>query len=144
VLFASDGVLLTTRRIEGQFPNYRQLLPESFEHEVVLPREEVLDVVRRVSVMAQRNSPLRLRFAEGELTVSAQTQDVGEARESLPAPYSGDPLEIGFNPDFLRDGVESADGDELRLKLISPLRPAVLQGTGDDFSYLIMPIRLAG
>jgi DNA polymerase III subunit beta len=144
VLFASDGVLLTTRRIEGQFPNYRQLLPESFEYEVVMPREELLDVVRRVSVMAQRNSPLRLRFAEGELTVSAQTQDVGEARESLPAAFSGEPLEIGFNPEFLRDGIESAEGDELRLKLISPLRPAVLQGAGDDFSYLIMPIRLAG
>jgi DNA polymerase III subunit beta len=144
VLFASDGVLLTTRRIEGQFPNYRQLLPESFEHEVVLPREELLDVVRRVSVMAQRNSPLRLRFAEGELTVSAQTQDVGEARESMPAGFAGDALEIGFNPEFLRDGIESAEGDELRLKLISPLRPAVLQGAGDDFSYLIMPIRLAG
>jgi DNA polymerase-3 subunit beta len=144
VLFASDGVLLTTRRIEGQFPNYRQLLPESFEYEVVMPREELLDVVRRVSVMAQRNSPLRLRFAEGELTVSAQTQDVGEARESLPAGFSGEPLEIGFNPEFLRDGIESAEGDELRLKLISPLRPAVLQGAGDDFSYLIMPIRLAG
>jgi DNA polymerase III subunit beta len=144
VLFASDGILLTTRRIEGQFPNYRQLLPESFEHEVVMPREELLDVVRRVSVMAQRNSPLRLRFAEGELTVSAQTQDIGEARESLPAAFSGDPLEIGFNPEFLRDGVESADGDELRMKLISPLRPAVLQGAGEDFSYLIMPIRLAG
>ena len=79
VLFASDGVLLTTRRIEGQFPNYRQLLPESFESEVALPRDELLDVVRRVAVMAQRNAPLRLRFAEGELTVSAQTQDVGEA-----------------------------------------------------------------
>jgi DNA polymerase III subunit beta len=144
VLFASDGVLLTTRRIEGQFPNYRQLLPESFEYEVVMPREELLDVVRRVSVMAQRNSPLRLRFAEGELTVSAQTQDVGEARESLPAAFSGEPLEIGFNPEFLRDGIESAEGDELRLKLISPLRPAVLQGAADDFSYLIMPIRLAG
>jgi DNA polymerase III subunit beta len=144
VLFASDGVLLTTRRIEGQFPNYRQLLPESFEYEVTMPREELLDVVRRVSVMAQRNSPLRLRFAEGELTVSAQTQDVGEARESLPAAFSGEALEIGFNPDFLRDGIESADGDELRLKLISPLRPAVLQGAGADFSYLIMPIRLAG
>jgi DNA polymerase III subunit beta len=144
VLFASDGVLLTTRRIEGQFPNYRQLLPESFEYEVVMPREELLDVVRRVSVMAQRNSPLRLRFAEGELTVSAQTQDVGEARESLPAAFSGEPLEIGFNPEFLRDGIESAEGDELRLKLISPLRPAVIQGAGDDFSYLIMPIRLAG
>src|SRR5215217_485481 len=144
VLFASDGVLLTTRRIEGQFPNYRQLLPESFEHEVTLPREELLDVVRRVAVMAQRNAPLRLRFAEGELTVSAQTQDVGEGRETMPASYNGDALDIGFNPEFLRDGIESAEGDELRLKLISPLRPAVLQGAAEDFSYLIMPIRLAG
>ena len=144
VLFASDGVLLTTRRIEGQFPNYRQLLPESFEHELTLPREELLDVVRRVAVMAQRNAPLRLRFAEGELTVSAQTQDVGEGRESIPVPFDREALEIGFNPEFLRDGIESADGDELHLKLISPLRPSVLQGESDDFSYLIMPIRLAG
>ncbi len=144
VIFSSDGVLLTTRRIEGQFPNYRQLLPETFEHELPLPREELLDVVRRVSVMAQRNAPIRMRFAEGELTVSAQTQDVGEARETLPAPFSAEPLEIGFNPDFLRDGIESVEGDEIRLKLISSLRPAVIQGEGDDFSYLIMPIRLAG
>jgi DNA polymerase-3 subunit beta len=144
VLFATDGVLLTTRRIEGQFPNYRQLLPESFEHELALPREELLDVVRRVAVMAQRNAPLRLHLAEGELTVSAQTQDVGEGRESMPAPFGGEQLDIGFNPEFLRDGIESAEGDELRLKLISPLRPAVLQGASDDFSYLIMPIRLAG
>jgi DNA polymerase III subunit beta len=144
VIFTTDGVLLTTRRIEGQFPNYRQLLPESFEHELALPREELLEVVRRVSVMAQRNAPIRLRFAEGELTVSAQTQDVGEARETMPAPYAAEPLEIGFNPDFLRDGVESVEGDEARLKLISSLRPAVIQGEGDDFSYLIMPIRLAG
>lgn len=144
VLFATDGILLTTRRIEGQFPNYRQLLPETFEHELALPRDELLDVVRRVSVMAQRNAPIRLRFAEGELTVSAQTQDVGEARETLPAPFASDPLEIGFNPEFLRDGIESVEGDEARLKLISSLRPAVIQGEGDDFSYLIMPIRLAG
>src|SRR5438477_8583286 len=94
VVFGSSGSWLTTRRIEGQFPNYKQLLPETFEHEVVLRRGELLDVVRRVAIMAQRNSPLRLRFAEGELTVSAVTQDVGEARESLPAPYNGEPLEI--------------------------------------------------
>jgi DNA polymerase III subunit beta len=144
VIFTTDEILLTTRRIEGQFPNYRQLLPETFEHELALPREELLEVVRRVSVMAQRNAPIRLRFAEGELTVSAQTQDVGEARETMPAPYAAEPLEIGFNPDFLRDGVESVEGDEVRLKLISSLRPAVIQGEGDDFSYLIMPIRLAG
>jgi len=144
VVFGTDGTWLTTRRIDGQFPNYRQLLPEQFEHELTLPREELLEVVRRVSLMAQRNSPLRLRFAEGELTVSAITQDVGEARESLPASYSADPLEIGFNADFLRDGLESVDSDSLRFKLISPLRPAVLEGETDDYVYLIMPIRLAG
>src|SRR6266540_3788563 len=102
------------------------------------------DVVRRVSVMAQRNSPLRLRFSEGELQVSAQTQDVGEAKEALPAPFTGDTLEIGFNPEFLRDGIESVQSGEVQLKLISPLRPGLIQGEGDDYSYLIMPIRLAG
>jgi DNA polymerase-3 subunit beta len=102
----------------------------------------LLDVVRRVAVMSQRNSPLRLSFAEGELTISAQTQDLGEARESMPVPFSGEPLEIGFNPEFLREGIESIEGDELRLKLISPLRPGLLQAEGDDFWYLIMPIRL--
>ncbi|MBV8081292.1 MAG: DNA polymerase III subunit beta [Actinobacteria bacterium] len=144
VVFGSEGTWLTTRRIDGQFPNYRQLLPEQFEHTLQLPREELLDVVRRVSVMAQRNSPLRLRFADGELTVSAQTQDVGEARESLPAAFVGDVLEIGFNADFLRDGLESVDASTVTLKLISPLRPAVLEGETADYTYLIMPIRLAG
>jgi DNA polymerase-3 subunit beta len=144
VVFSTGDALLTTRRIDGQFPNYKQLVPETFDHELSLPREELLDVVRRVAVMAQRNSPLRLRFADGELTVSAQTQDVGEGRESLPVSFSGEPLEIGFNAEFLRDGIESVVGEQLRLKLISPLRPAVLQGESDDFLYLIMPIRLAG
>jgi DNA polymerase-3 subunit beta len=144
VVFGTGDAWLTTRRIDGQFPNYKQLVPETFDHEVSLPRDEMLDVVRRVSVMAQRNSPLRLRFAEGELTVSAQTQDVGEARESLPVEFGGEPLEIGFNAEFLRDGVESVVGDHARLKLISPLRPGLIQGEGDDFQYLIMPIRLAG
>jgi DNA polymerase-3 subunit beta len=144
VIFSTGDALLTTRRIDGQFPNYRQLVPDTFDHELALPREELLDVVRRISVMAQRNSPLRLRFADGELAVSAQTPDVGEARESLPAPFTGEPLEIGFNAEFLRDGIESVAGEQLRMKLISPLRPAVLQGEADDFLYLIMPIRLAG
>jgi DNA polymerase III subunit beta len=144
VLFGADGVWLASRRIDGQFPNYKQLLPEKFEHELTLPRVELLEVVRRTAVLAQRNSPLRLRFAEGELTVSARTQDVGEASESMPVAYNGEPLEIGFNADFLRDGLESVAGDELVLKLISPLRPAVMASEDDDFTYLIMPIRLAG
>lgn len=144
VLFSTSGVWLTTRRIDGQFPNYRQLLPEAFEHELTLPRGEFLDVVRRAAVMIQRSTPLQVRLADGELTVVARTQDVGESRESMPAAFTGEPLEIGFNADFLREGLESIDGDDVRLKLISPLRPAVLQGEGDDFTYLVMPIRLPG
>jgi DNA polymerase-3 subunit beta len=144
VVFGTEGFWLTTRRIDGQFPNYRQLLPEQFEHELTLPRTELLEVVRRASVMIQRATPLQLRFAEGEITVIARTHEVGESQESMPAPYSGETLEIGFNADFLREGLESVDGDDIRFKLISPLRPAVLQGDGDEFTYLVMPIRLPG
>ncbi len=144
VLFSTEGAWLTTRRIDGQFPNYRQLLPEAFEHELTLPRVELLEVVRRASVMIQRATPLQLRFAEGELTVIARTHEVGESKESMPIGFTGDALEIGFNADFLRDGLESMDGDDVRFKLISPLRPAVIQGEGDDFTYLVMPIRLPG
>lgn len=144
VLFSTDGVWLTTRRIDGQFPNYRQLLPEAFEYELRIPRGDLLDVVRRASVMIQRATPLQLRFAEGELTVIARTHEVGESKESLPVGFTGETLEIGFNADFLREGLESLDGDEVRFKLISPLRPAVIQGDGDDFTYLVMPIRLPG
>ena len=135
---------LTTRRIDGQFPNYRQLLPETFEVELTLPKSELADVVRRASVLALRNSPLRLRLAEGELTVSAQTQDVGETHETMPAAYTGEEFLIGFNAEFLRDGVDSIQGEDVRLKLINPLRPAILEDAAADFTYLIMPIRLAG
>jgi DNA polymerase-3 subunit beta len=142
-VFAAGPVILSTRLIEGQFPNHSQLLPESYEHDVRLPRDEFLDVTRRVSQLAQRNAPLKLSFKPGELTIAAETPDVGDATESMPASFEGDPLEIGFNPEFLRDGIESIEGDELVLRLISPLRPGLLQpGEGEDLRYLVMPIRL--
>lgn len=143
VVFEVSGVVLSSRLIEGQFPNYRQLLPESYEHELRMGGDEFAGVVRRISLMAQKNAPLRLSFQPGELTVSAQTPDVGEASEPLPVPFTGEPFDIGFNPDFLRDGVESAGGGDLILKLISPLRPGLIEsGDGSGFMYLIMPIRL--
>src|SRR6266404_4546025 len=134
VLFAVGDVWLTTRGVDGQFPNTKQLLPEAFEYELTIPRVELLDVVRRAAVMIQRATPLHLRFAEGELTVLARTQEVGESRESLPVPFTGDTLEIGFNAEFLRDGLEVVDGDDVKFKLISPLRPAVLEGESGDFT----------
>lgn len=143
VIFEIDGVVLSSRLIEGQFPNYRQLIPESVEHELRLSTEELIGVVRRISLLAQKNAPLRLAFSEGELAVSAQTPDVGEASEKIPVPFHGEPFEIGFNPEFLRDGVESIDTDELVIKLISPLRPGLIESPDSgDFVYLVMPIRL--
>lgn len=143
VVFSAGDAVLSSRLVEGRFPNYQQLLPESYEHELRVERGELLEVVRRISLLAQKNAPLRLSFTEGALEVSAQTPDVGEAREALPVPFKGEPLEIGFNPEFFRDGLESAETDELVLKLISPLRPGLIQ-SGDDggFIYLVMPIRL--
>ena len=143
VIFELGNAVLSSRLIDGQFPNYRQLLPESVEHELRLASAELTDVVRRVSLLAQKNAPLRLGFSEGTLMVSAQTPDVGEASESIPVPFHGEPFEIGFNPEFLRDGLESIESEELVLKLISPLRPGLIESpdTG-DFVYLIMPIRL--
>lgn len=143
VVFEIGQIVLSSRLIDGQFPNYRQLLPESVDHELRLSSAEIANVVRRVSLLAQKNAPLRLSFGEGELTVSAQTPDVGEASEMLPVPFSGEPFEIGFNPEFLRDGLESVESEELVLKLISPLRPGLIESPdGGGFVYLIMPIRL--
>jgi DNA polymerase III subunit beta len=144
VIFSAGDAWLASRRIDGQFPNIRQLLPETFEYELTIPRGELLDVVRRAGVMIQRATPLHLRFAEGELTVVARTQEVGESRESMPVPFTGDTLEIGFNAEFLRDGIDAIEGDDVKFKLISPLRPAVLEGEDGSFTYLVMPIRLPG
>jgi DNA polymerase III subunit beta len=142
-IFEAGSMTLTTRLIDGQFPNFRQLLPESYEHDVRLPRPEFLDVARRISQLAQRNAPLRFSFEPGELTISAETPDVGDARETMPAAFEGDPMEIGFNPEYLREGIESVVGDEVLLRLISPLRPGLMQPVdNEDFRYLVMPIRL--
>jgi DNA polymerase III subunit beta len=143
IVFQVGGVVLSSRLIDGQFPNYRQLLPETFEHELTIAGGELTDVVRRISLLAQKNAPLRLSFQLGELTISAQTPDVGEAREALPVAFQGEPFEIGFNPEFLRDGLEGIESGDVVLKLISPLRPGLIQAADDPgFLYLIMPIRL--
>jgi DNA polymerase-3 subunit beta len=144
IVFELDHIVLSSRLIDGQFPNYRQLLPESVEHELRLSTGELVEVVRRISLLAQKNAPLRLTFETGQLTVSAQTPDVGEASEALPVPFSGERFEIGFNPEFLRDGLESVESEELLFKLISALRPGLIESPErGEFVYLIMPIRLS-
>lgn len=142
VLFRIGGARLTSRLIDGQFPDYRQLIPETFEHQVAFDRGELVAVLSRIGVLAQRSSPIRLAFEQGQVTVSAISEQLGEGHESLPVSFAGEPVEIGFNAEFLRDGVDTITGDELTLGLISPLRPGLLQGGDDGYRYLLMPIRL--
>ena len=104
VVFTVDDVVLSSRLVEGRFPNYQQLLPESYEHELRVSRDELLEVVRRVGLLAQKNAPLRLRFTEGALDVSAQTPDVGEASESLPVPFAGEDARDRLQPGVLPRG----------------------------------------
>lgn len=144
VIFSAGRVVLTSRLIEGQFPNYQQLLPDEFKYEISMDREELLEAVGRISLMAQKNAPLRLKFSSGELTISAQTPQVGEAKETMAVVFQGEEVEIGFNPDFLREGIDSVSEEQVALRVISPLRPGLIKASGDDFLYLIMPIRLNG
>jgi len=139
----SGDVWLASRLIDGQFPNYRQLLPDAFDHEVMLDKEAFTAAARRVSLLAQKNAPLRLGFASGRLTLRALTQDVGQAEESVAVEFAGDEFEIGFNPAYLIEGIDAVDDPSVRLRFTNPLRPGLVSGTAEDFVYLIMPIRLS-
>ena len=144
VVFEVDGLALSSRLIDGQFPNYRQLLPEAYEHELTINREELLEVVRRISLMAQKNAPLRLSLQRGRgehLGADARTwaRPASRCRSRSPANRSTSAsTRTSSSP-----GLESAGSEDVVLKLISPLRPGLLESAdGSGFLYLIMPIRL--
>ncbi|HEX2240046.1 MAG TPA: DNA polymerase III subunit beta [Actinomycetota bacterium] len=135
--------VIASRFIEGEFPNYRQLLPEGYKNRLTVDREALLEVVRRVGLLAQNNLPVKLRL-EKELEVSAHTPDVGEGQEVVDAAYEGEPLVIAFNPQFLSDGASAIQDEALVLEASDGLKPAILRGSGDEsFTYLLMPVRLS-
>lgn len=144
IIFRFGQTVYISRRIEGSFPNYRQLIPKETEVKVRVSTQELLDAIRRVSLLAQHNAPLRMKVSESTLTLSAATPDVGEASEDLMAATEGAEMEIAFNHAFLADGVSSAPSEELLIELISPLKQGVLRVPegGDEFVYIAMPVRL--
>ncbi len=140
----AGDVWIASRLIDGQFPNYKQLLPESFDHEVIIDRGALMATARRVSLLAQKNAPIRMAFTENRLTMKALTQDVGQAEESLDIEFAGEAFEIGFNPAYLVEGIDAIADEAVRLRFTTPLRPGLVSGAAGDFVYLIMPIRLSG
>ncbi|MBS1848882.1 MAG: DNA polymerase III subunit beta [Actinobacteria bacterium] len=135
---------LDTRLIEGDFPNYRQLIPSEYPNELTVAREELAEAVRRVKLMAREGTPVRLSMSANGLELVAVTQDVGQASEAIDASYTGDELTVAFNPDYLLDGVDIATGDEVVLSTLDALKPAVLRSSDSaSFLYLLMPVRVS-
>jgi DNA polymerase-3 subunit beta len=134
---------LSTRLIEGEFPNYRQLIPANHPNTLTVEREPLLEAVRRVKILAKDATPVRLQMGGDTLRLTAITQDVGNASEELDATYEGNDLTVAFNPEYFAAGVEACSTDAITLSTLDALKPAVIRGVGsDDYLYLLMPVRV--
>ena len=142
--FVIDGIRLTTRLIDGDFPNYRGLIPQSQPNRLTIGRAPLIDAVRRVKLMAREATPVRLTMRDGSVELVAITQDIGQAHEELDANYSGTELTVAFNPEYLLTGLEVTPGDEISLETVDSLKPALLRSTENaNFLYLLMPVRVS-
>jgi len=142
--FEVGDTRLTTRLIEGDFPNYQQLIPSSCPNRLVVARAALLDAVRRVKLLAREATPVRLTLGSDTLELTAVAQDVGQATEEVDAKYEGAPMVVAFNPDFLIDGIEAVGGDEVSIEMVDPLKPATMRPVGSsEYLYLLMPVRVS-
>lgn len=143
-VFSSDKGSLRLRMIEGTFPKYRSLLPESYSTQVIVEKEAILDALGRVALVAEDHIPVRMRIGEGGVEVTVTRQDVGAEAEHLAGEFSGEEeVLIAFNPRYLADGVGAVAGDKIRLRVIDGLKPSVIDGDNDGgFLYLLMPVRI--
>jgi DNA polymerase-3 subunit beta len=142
VAFRTGWLTLTSRLIEGEFPNYRQLLPEQYESRLSASRTQFLDAVRRVGLLARESSPVKMEFNALGVRLSSSSPDLGGAVEVVEAKYEGEELTAAFNPAYLADGLTAAMGDRVQVEVRDGLKPAVIRGEGEAFVYLVMPVRL--
>ena len=142
VSFQVGQLLLTSRLIEGEFPNYRQLLPEAYESRLTVSRQQLSDAVRRVGLLARDTSPVRMEFNALGVKLSSSSPDLGQAVEAVEARYEGEEITAAFNPHYLADGLAAATGESVRVEVRDGLKPGVVRGESDEFTYLVMPVRL--
>lgn len=145
IVFEFGETTFITRRIEGSFPNYKQLIPKETETSVTISTDDFIAAVKRVSLMALHNAPLKISVSveDQTLSLSAATQDVGDASEDLMVKAEGKDVDIAFNHSFLMDGLVSSDEETLSLEIVSALKPGLLKSPGSaEFLYLLMPVRL--
>jgi DNA polymerase-3 subunit beta len=145
IIFEFGSTVFVTRKIEGTFPNYKQIIPKESGTSIEVDADELVAAVKRVSLMALHNTPLRIQVSEADqtLSLSATTADVGDASEDLMVKAEGPDVEIAFNHAFLVDGLSSAGSDTLRLEIESALKPGLIKsGSEEGFLYVLMPVRL--
>ena len=141
--FEAGTTRLTTRLIEGEFPNYRNLLPSSYPNLLTVSKASMMEAIRRVKILAQDSTPVRLTLGGDTVQLTAITQDVGNAAEEIDASYDGAEMTVAFNPDYLAAGIDAIDADDVTLATMDPMKPAVLRGAGqEDYLYLLMPVRV--
>jgi DNA polymerase-3 subunit beta len=135
---------VSTRLIEGEFPNYQQLIPSGYPNRLTVEREPLIEAVKRVRLVTQgRDTPVRLAMKPDGLELSARS-DAGDAQEFLDAKYEGAEMTVAFNPEFILDGLQAIVADEVALETQDALKPATLRAAdGGDFLYLLMPVRVS-
>ena len=138
-------VQISTRLLEGRYPDYKQLIPDHYPNRLHLGKENFLAALRRVQLLVRDNTtPVRLTMRSGGVDLTVQSQDVGDAAETVDGDYSGEDLIIAFNPSYLIDGVEAVIGDEVIVETADASRAATVRGAEDDhFRYLLMPVRVS-
>jgi DNA polymerase-3 subunit beta len=146
--FEGDGRRTTTRLLDGEFPKYRALLPSESASVASVDTASLVEAVKRVALVAERNTPVRLTFSGGQVELRAGAGDEAQATESLECEIDGDAIEIAFNPQYLLDGLGALDDATTQLSFTTATRPAVLTGAGAEspstYRYLLMPVRLSG
>jgi DNA polymerase-3 subunit beta len=144
--FDTGRARVSTRLIEGQFPNYQQLIPNGYPNRLVVPREALIEAVKRVRLIGRDrdNAPIRLAMSSSGLELTTIVHDVGEAKEELDAKYEGSETTIAFNPEFLLDGLGAIGSEEVSVETLDTSKPAIVRSAdGGDFLYLLMPVRVS-
>jgi DNA polymerase-3 subunit beta len=142
VVFEIGTTIMSSKLVDGVYPNYRQVIPSGCDERVTIEREELLRAVRRVSVMAtDKSNAVRLTFSANQLTINITSQEVGEGRETIPVKYAGKEISIVFNPEFVMDPLKNMDDDEVFFEMIDGHSPALLK-CSVPFLYVLMPLRL--
>lgn len=143
-VFERDGLTLTMQLLEGQFPDYQQVIPSSFNRRITVPRQKLADALKRTSLLSpDKAQGVRLELSPGVLALSANNPDLGEAREELEIDYDGEPLKIGFNFRYVADVLSVLEVEKVELQLTDPLSPGViLPSGGEGYRAIVMPMRL--